>query len=110
MPEDVLHKRAQELDREGADGSVRGPLQGIPILMKDNIAAAPRLGLALFDVKPKKNAGIVDKVRDSHVPEGFTTERIPLRTVSFLLVGECFWVRKTFPQVPIILRVRLTYC
>jgi len=30
-------ERAAELDRERADGHVRGPLHGIPILIKDNI-------------------------------------------------------------------------
>ena len=33
---------AEQLDRERAAGSVRGPLHGIPILLKDNIATADR--------------------------------------------------------------------
>jgi amidase len=47
MYEDVLHaavtvnpnalKEAEELDRERAQGHVRGPLHGIPIALKDNI-------------------------------------------------------------------------
>lgn len=34
---------ADELDRERAAGSVRGPLHGIPILLKDNIDTADRM-------------------------------------------------------------------
>ncbi len=34
---------ADELDRERASGSVRGPLHGIPILVKDNIATHDRM-------------------------------------------------------------------
>lgn len=33
-PEDLLYKRASMLDDERANGSVRGPLHGIPILVK----------------------------------------------------------------------------
>ena len=34
---------ARELDRERRDGAVRGPLHGMPILLKDNIATADRM-------------------------------------------------------------------
>jgi amidase len=33
-------EQAAELDRERADGKVRGPLHGIPVLIKDNIDTA----------------------------------------------------------------------
>jgi amidase len=33
-PKDLLYRRASELDKERADGVVRGPLHGIPILLK----------------------------------------------------------------------------
>lgn len=33
-PIEQLHARAEDLDRERVDGSVRGPLHGIPILVK----------------------------------------------------------------------------
>ena len=36
-PEDLLYQRASELDDERANGSVRGPLHGIPILIKVRI-------------------------------------------------------------------------
>ncbi len=35
-------KIARDLDRERAAGNVRGPLHGVPILLKDNIATADR--------------------------------------------------------------------
>ncbi|OAL48728.1 amidase family protein [Pyrenochaeta sp. DS3sAY3a] len=44
-PEQVLIKRARELDHERAHGTIRGPLHGIPILVKDNINTSPDLGL-----------------------------------------------------------------
>src|SRR3989442_15415452 len=34
---------AESLDRERASGGIRGPLHGIPVLLKDNIATADRL-------------------------------------------------------------------
>src|SRR5262249_60813528 len=34
---------AETLDRERASGGTRGPLHGIPLLLKDNIATADRL-------------------------------------------------------------------
>jgi len=34
---------ADELDRERKDGRIRGPLHGIPVLLKDNIATADRM-------------------------------------------------------------------
>ena len=33
-PKEVLYKRATELDSERASGTIRGPLHGIPILLK----------------------------------------------------------------------------
>ncbi|KAJ4297432.1 hypothetical protein N0V90_005323 [Kalmusia sp. IMI 367209] len=66
-PEDLLYKRARELDEERANGTVRGPLHGIPILVKDNIGTVPALGLPTtcgsltpMDAKPKKNAEVIN--------------------------------------------------
>ncbi|KAJ5162975.1 Amidase [Penicillium coprophilum] len=68
-PEDLLYQRASELDSERASGSVRGPLHGIPILVKDNIATGPELALpttcgslALVGSKPRKNASLIDRL------------------------------------------------
>ncbi|KAH6716462.1 amidase signature domain-containing protein [Leptodontidium sp. MPI-SDFR-AT-0119] len=62
------YRRADFLDEERRAGLVRGPLHGIPILLKDNIATHASLGmnttggsLALVGSRPKKNAEIVDK-------------------------------------------------
>ncbi|KAK5659422.1 hypothetical protein OQA88_623 [Cercophora sp. LCS_1] len=61
--------KAKELDDERASGHVRSPLHGIPILIKNNIATAPDLGLqttcgslALVGSRPRANAGIIDKL------------------------------------------------
>ncbi|KAL3479412.1 amidase signature domain-containing protein [Aspergillus californicus] len=65
-PHELLVRRADELDGERAGGRVRGPLHGIPIIIKDTIATHPSLGLpttagslALLDSKPRRNARIL---------------------------------------------------
>ncbi|KAL4866522.1 hypothetical protein BDV12DRAFT_172729 [Aspergillus spectabilis] len=66
-PREILMKRAQELDKEREAGKIRGPLHGIPIILKDSVATHLSLGLgttagslALLDSKPRRNAKIVD--------------------------------------------------
>ncbi|KAF4124991.1 amidase [Geosmithia morbida] len=68
-PEDLVLETASRLDEERTRGILRGPLHGIPIVIKDNIATVPELGLpttcgslALEGSRPRKNAAIVDKV------------------------------------------------
>ncbi|KAG7287561.1 hypothetical protein NEMBOFW57_007073 [Staphylotrichum longicolle] len=68
-PEELLAKAAAELDDERSNGQVRGPLHGIPILIKDNIDTHPELGLpttcgslALVGSKPKKNAAVIERL------------------------------------------------
>ena len=87
-PETLLFERAAKLDDDRANGTIHGPLHGIPILLKvslacdnsapaslkitvlkDNIVTGPELGLpttcgslALVGSKPRKNAAIVDRV------------------------------------------------
>ena len=61
---------ADRLDAERKAGRTRGPLHGIPILLKDNIATADRQmttagSLALAGVKPPKDAFIVTRLRDA---------------------------------------------
>ena len=58
---------AESLDAERRAGHVRGPLHGIPILIKDNIATADRMestagSLALLGVRPPRDAAIVRKL------------------------------------------------
>jgi amidase len=68
-PLNVLYQRADLLDAERKAGKIRGPLHGIPILVKDNINTEPSLGLdttggslAFVGSRPRDNAPIVDKV------------------------------------------------
>ncbi len=61
---------ADRLDDERKNGRVRGPLHGIPILIKDNIATADHMtttagSLALEGSKPPKNAFIVARLREA---------------------------------------------
>lgn len=62
---------AADLDRERKEGRVRGPLHGIPILIKDNIDTHDRMlttagSLALVGgAKPAQDAFIVKKLRDA---------------------------------------------
>src|SRR5437868_12615310 len=61
---------ADALDGERAAGRVRGPLHGIPVLIKDNIATADRMqttagSLALVDARPPRDAFIADRLRQA---------------------------------------------
>jgi len=63
---DVL-KEAMELDDERRSGHVRGPMHGIPVLVKDNINTANMTttagSLALEGFKPKEDAFIIKQLR-----------------------------------------------
>ena len=61
---------ADRLDTERKSRGPRGPLHGIPILLKDNIATGDRMmttagSLALEGVKPPKDAFLVQRLRDA---------------------------------------------
>lgn len=61
-------KLAEALDDERKAGRTRGPLHGIPILIKDNIDTADRMmttagSLALVGAKPARDAFIVERLR-----------------------------------------------
>ncbi|MBN8717592.1 MAG: amidase [Stenotrophomonas sp.] len=60
-------KEADALDAERKAGKVRGPLHGIPVLLKDNIDATPMANsagsLALAGNRPKADAFLVAKLR-----------------------------------------------
>ena len=67
MNPDAL-KIAGELDRERKAGHARGPLHGVPILLKDNIATADRMqttagSLALVGAKSPRDAALVSRLR-----------------------------------------------
>lgn len=59
---------AQDIDRERKARGPRGPLHGIPVLIKDNIATADRMmttagSLALVGSKPPKDSFVAQKLR-----------------------------------------------
>jgi amidase len=62
-------ERAAELDRERAEGKLRGPLHGIPVLIKDNINTADMpttAGSIWFEgVIPPKDAFIVERLHEA---------------------------------------------
>src|SRR6059036_3557801 len=61
---------AEALDRERASSGDRGPLHGIPVLLKDNICTADRLhtsagSLAFKDVVALRDAFLVTRLREA---------------------------------------------
>jgi amidase len=61
---------AEELDRERKAKGIRGPLHGIPVLIKDNIATLDRMmtttgSLALEGARPPKDAFVVKRLREA---------------------------------------------
>ena len=61
---------ADALDRERASGRVRGPLHGVPLFLKDNIATADHLhtsagSLALRDCVAARDAFLVTRLREA---------------------------------------------
>jgi amidase len=61
---------AQTLDKERKAGKVRGPMHGIPVLIKDNIATSDKMqttagSLALVGSRAVRDAFIVSRLRDA---------------------------------------------
>jgi len=61
---------AAALDRERREGTVRGPLHGIPLLLKDNIDTADRMmttagSLALMGAAPLQDAAAAAQLREA---------------------------------------------
>ncbi len=61
---------ARSLDAERKAGKLRGPLHGLPVLLKDNIATGDRMStsagsLALDGVRAVRDAHIVKRLRDA---------------------------------------------
>jgi amidase len=61
---------ADTMDRERREGLVRGPLHGIPVMVKDNIATADRMrttagSLAMRDARPSRDAAVVHRLREA---------------------------------------------
>ncbi|KAF2009406.1 amidase signature enzyme [Aaosphaeria arxii CBS 175.79] len=63
-------KIAEELDAERAAGKVRGPLHGLPILLKNNIATADLMNntagsYALLGAKTPRDSAVAEKLREA---------------------------------------------
>jgi len=61
---------ARVLDAERKAGRVRGPLHGLPVLVKDNVASADRMStsagsLALDGMRAPRDAHVVQRLRDA---------------------------------------------
>ncbi|GCE24634.1 amidase [Dictyobacter alpinus] len=61
---------ADELDHERSTKGPRGPLHGIPVVIKDNIATADNMqttagSLALVDSRPPRDAFVAQKLREA---------------------------------------------
>jgi amidase len=61
---------ADQLDKERQQGKIRGPLHGIPILLKDNIETADKLhttagSYALVDIPVKQDSYVAQKLREA---------------------------------------------
>ena len=61
---------ADALDKERKQSGARGPLHGIPVLIKDNIATADRMqttagSIALAGVKPPRDSFVAQKLREA---------------------------------------------
>ena len=61
---------ADTLDRERRDGRLRGPLHGVPVLLKDNIDTADRMtttagSLALAGWIPPEDSGVAARLREA---------------------------------------------
>ena len=68
---DIL-QRAEQLDLERQKGNVRGPLHGIPFIIKDTFVTLPELGMpstagapCFATGKPKRNAPVIQHLLDS---------------------------------------------
>ena len=64
------HSIAESLDRERQEKKARGPLHGIPVLIKDNIDTADKMqttagSLALLGSRPSKDSFVTRKLREA---------------------------------------------
>lgn len=67
-PEALAQAKALDAERRAKNASLRGPLHGIPVLLKDNIATADQMAttagsLALAGLHAKADAAIVQRLR-----------------------------------------------
>lgn len=74
VPRDNLLARAKELDEERKEGKIRGPLHGLPIIVKDAFTFAPEVGLpttvgsyVFAREKAKGNAVVIQNLLDQGI-------------------------------------------
>ncbi|MCJ7800755.1 MAG: amidase family protein, partial [Candidatus Marinimicrobia bacterium] len=63
-------KIAKKLDKEMKKGKIRGPLHGIPVILKDNIDTHDKMNttagsVALANSKPLQDSWVAQKLRES---------------------------------------------
>lgn len=70
-PQDLLLDLASKLDEERRHGRLRGPLHGVPIVLKDSFMTASQLGMettvgawALVGAKTDTNSAIAQRLLD----------------------------------------------
>jgi amidase len=69
-PDALAQAKALDAERKGRAPKLRGPLHGIPVLLKDNIATADRMmttagSLALAGLHAKADAHLVQRLREA---------------------------------------------
>ena len=69
-PDALAQAKALDAERRGKAARVRGPLHGIPVLLKDNIATADKMAttagsLALAGLHAQRDAHIVQRLREA---------------------------------------------
>jgi amidase len=69
-PDALAHARGLDAERRGRLARLRGPLHGIPVLIKDNIATADKMAttagsLALAGMPAQRDAHLVQRLRDA---------------------------------------------
>jgi amidase len=69
-PEALAQAKALDAERRGPNGRVRGPLHGLPVLLKDNIATGDAMAttagsLALAGLRAQRDAFIAQRLREA---------------------------------------------
>ncbi|UNI16392.1 Amidase [Purpureocillium takamizusanense] len=72
LPRELAVTQAKELDEERVNGKLRGPLHGIPIIVKDTVVTDEAWGMptsagtAVFTtLRARENATVVDRMREN---------------------------------------------
>lgn len=94
-PRDIALAQAQKLDEERKNGKIRGPLHGIPIIMKDVFMTEDALGMettcgavCFKGAKAKGNAVVVDQLIDA----GMIVIGKATLTVSFVSIRDSLYL------------------